>query len=461
MTKKYIIGFFALTLLLACEPKIEEFPASNGTADFSTYVALGNSLTAGYASNALSLQGQEFSYPNMMAEQFAKVGMLGNFVQPLMPLIGGADVGIGLTPVFHTKLVLGGSQDCLGVTSLGPILAPTSASTTELQGALFTSVFADQGPFNNFGVPGAKVVHLIAPGYGSMAALPNANPYYIRFASSPATTVIADAMAQNPSFFTLWIGNNDVLGYATTGGLGDVLTPVGDFTTYMTMILETLTSNGAKGAIANIPDVTSIPYFTTVPYNALVLSEQTQVDGLTAAYAGLNAARTGLGLSPLTFELGQNAMIIADATAPGGLRQILSNELVLLSIPQDNIKCLGWGSQVPIPDQYVLTLAEIANITAATTGFNAAISALATTYGLALVDMNTHLNTLKNPGLLYDGVGVNTTFVTGGAFSLDGVHLTPRGYAIIGNFFIDAINNTFNARVPKINISGYPGVVFP
>ena len=77
-----------------------------------------------------------------------------------------------------------------------------------------------------------------------------------------------------------------------------------------------------------------------------------------------------------------------------------------------------------------------------------------------MVDMHTHMQSL-DAGLIYDGIGVNSTFVTGGAFSLDGVHANPRGYAILGNFFIDAINNTFNARVPKINISGYPGVVFP
>ncbi len=453
MNKKYIIGFFALTLLFACEPKIAEFSASDGTADFTTYVALGNSLTAGYASNALSRQGQIYSYPNMLAEQFSKVGMTGNFDQPLMPLINSVDIGIGISgSTFHPRLILGGSLDCLGVTSLGPVMASTTASSTELQGALFTSVFAGQGPFNNFGVPGAKAAHLLAPGYGSIAnvSLGTANPYYVRFASSASTSVVADAMAQNPTFFSLWIGNNDVLGYATSGGIGDILTPTANFSAYMSALVTTLTSTGAKGVIANIPDVTSIPFFTTVPYNALVLTEQAQVAGLNAAYAPLG----------ITFNLGQNAVIIADASAPGGMRQILSNELILLSIPQDNIKCSGWGSLVPIPDQYVLTTAEIAAIAAATTNFNTIIADLATTHDLALADMNSHLKSLKT-GLIYDGIGVNTTFVTGGAFSLDGVHLNPRGYAIVGNFFIDAINSHYNARVPKINISDYPGVVFP
>jgi len=63
---------------------------------------------------------------------------------------------------------------------------------------------------------------LISNTYGDINQLDLglANPYFIRFASSPSTTVIADAAGQSPTFFTLWIGNNDVLSYATAGGDG-------------------------------------------------------------------------------------------------------------------------------------------------------------------------------------------------------------------------------------------------
>ena len=48
-----------------------------------------------------------------------------------------------------------------------------------------------------------------------------ANPYYARMATSATATVLGDAMAQSPTFFTLSeIGGNDVLGYATSGGVG-------------------------------------------------------------------------------------------------------------------------------------------------------------------------------------------------------------------------------------------------
>ena len=72
------------------------------------------------------------------------------------------------------------------------------------------------------GIPGAKSFHLIAPGYGNVAGVASgkANPYYARFATSGTTTVLADALAQAPSFFSLFIGGNDVLSYATSGGVG-------------------------------------------------------------------------------------------------------------------------------------------------------------------------------------------------------------------------------------------------
>ena len=156
------------------------------------------------------------------------------------------------------------------------------------------------------GVPGAKSYHLLAPGYGNpqgLVSIPaTANPYFVRFASSTGTSVLTDAMAQSPTFFSLWIGNNDVLGYATTGGDGsDPITPaigapgVGFDGTYGALI-TTLTSNGAKGVVANIPDVAAVPFFRTVPYNAITLTEA-QATGLNAAYAAYNNGLVAAGVN--------------------------------------------------------------------------------------------------------------------------------------------------------------------
>jgi len=437
---KTFFFFAGIALLASCEPKMDEFKPSAGNADFSRYVALGNSLTAGYSNGALYTSGQSYSYANLIADQMRLAGG-GAFVMPVVTNEDGLLAG---------KLKLGISANCLGVSSLGPVSA--GGSPTGIPGALAPVGYA----VNNFGVPGAKSYHLIAPGYGDPAGLAaepaTANPYFVRFASSPSTTVLADAMAADPTFFSLWIGNNDVLGYSTSGGLGDVITSQELFTAALTAIVTNMTANGAKGIVANIPDVTSVPFFTTIPYNGLVLTSQEQVDALNHAYHD--------GLLGINFALGQNAFIIADPTSPIGLRQIKPTEMVLLTLPQDSIRCGGWGSSKPIPGQYTLVESELGAIQTATQGFNATIKALADSKGLAFADVNALMKQVKT-GLVYDGMRFSVTYVTGGTFSLDGIHLTARGNAIVANYFIDAINGKYASDIPHVNIGDYPGLIFP
>src|SRR5690606_41765303 len=108
----------------------------------------------------------------------------------------------------------------------GPVRLPVSP-TTDVSTTL-------TGTYNNMGVPGALSYHLLAPGYGNIAGLQTgqANPYFVRFASNPSTSILADALAQQPTFFSLLIGNNYVLGYATSGVTGLVLAGTMDPTSY-------------------------------------------------------------------------------------------------------------------------------------------------------------------------------------------------------------------------------------
>lgn len=440
MKSRYIAFLFILVTAVSCEPKLDEFSPTAGSADFTRYVALGNSLTAGYSNGALYTSGQSFSYANLIAQQMKLAGG-GEFVTPVIENEDGLLAG---------KLKLGISTNCLGVASLGPISA--GGTPVGIPDALAPVGYS----VNNFGIPGAKSYHLVAPGYGNPAGLfsipATANPYFVRFASSVTTTVLADAMAVDPTFFTLWIGNNDVLGYSTSGGMGDVITLEAMFSGALNAIITNMTANGAKGLVANIPDVTSVPFFTTIPYNGLVLTDQSQVDALNAAY--------GNGVFGINFALGPNAFIIADPTSPIQVRQIKSNELILLTLPQDSIRCAYWGSQKPIPGQYTLVESEITAVQTATTAFNQTLKTLAESKDLAYVDVNTFLKNSKT-GLVFDGMRFSLTYVTGGIFSLDGIHLTPRGNAIIANEFIDAINSKYNSTISHVNIGDYPGLLFP
>lgn len=436
MKPKNIIFLLILGILAACEPKIDDFKTTSGDADFSRYVAIGNSLTAGLADAELYRSGQLNSFPNILAEQFKAAGG-GEFTQPLMF----DEYGFG------NRLLLDAALP-------GPVPAGITPSEKN-----FESIAAN-GPFQNLGVPAIKSYQL-GPGAESYSLL---NPYFKRFATDPGvSTVLSEATQQGFSFFTCWIGSNDVLAYALEGGASDIITDGSVFNTALENILNTMVTNGAKGAIANIPDILNIPFFTfmntQVPYNALVL-EQAQADALNAAYAPLNQIIIGAGSTDtLAFAAGYNPFVIEDHDLPWGIRQMKSAELFLMTLPTDSVQNYGYGSQIPIPDKYVLTNAEIENIIIATGAFNETIIYLKKQYKLAFVDFYAKLKEVET-GITYDGITFTTQFIYGNTFSLDGIHLTAQGYAMVANFFIEAINAEYNSQLTEVSPMLYPGIYY-
>ncbi len=510
--KNYIkyLPFLALGVI-SCEPEFDN-PVdkvgfySNGEADFSNYVALGNSITSGYADGALYISGQQNSFPNIMAQQFARVQETNEFTQPLMADNAGGLLFAG-TQITSNRRVL----------AFGPDGAPAPKVYTGMQPTTdITNVLS--GPFNNMGVPGVKSFHLLADGYGDISGVPvgTANPYFVRFASSPQTSILKDAVAQNPTFFSLLVGDNDVLSYAVSGGTGvdqagnldpstygsnDITDPQVFASVYST-IVNTMVGTGADGVLLSVPDVTTLPYFTTIPNNALVLDAATagRLTGFFQAVAGIFAqGAIQQGVDPavaqalaaqyaITFNEGPNRFLIdvpVTQTNPLGFRQMTASELLVLTIDQgalaqgygsvvlsqDVLQALGTlqatGTVSPeqgqlilsavsgVDDKDALDTQEIQAVTAATTSYNATIKGIAQANGLAYADTNVLLNQVANGGISFDGGIVTSQFVTGGGFSLDGIHLTPRGYAAVANLVIDAINSTYKSTVPKVNIGAY------
>ena len=446
MKKRNLLYIIPLILLAACKPNIDEFAPSKGNADFSSYIAVGDSWTSGFADASLYKSGQENSYANILAGQFAVVGG-GTFKQPLMV----DDIGFGLsTGVPLPKMVMGYRVDCKDATSLSPIYAGVPVDQ-----ANFASI-AEGGPYNNIGLPGLKSIYM---GVVGMASL---HPYYKRFAPSPAATIIGEIPRVNAGFFTLWLGSYDILGYAIGGGNdpANPITPVAQFAGSTQATIAALTANGAKGAVASIPDVTDAAFFHTIPYNVLALDQAT-ADLLNGAYAGLNQIIKGAGSTDtLLFVAGPNPIVIRDAILPWGMRQIKSTELVLLSLPQDSLKCAGWGSQKPVPVQYILDETEIAGILQATADYNAQIEQLISGTDIALVDMYSIMKEM-NSGLEFDNVSISPKFVTGNFYSTDGLNPSFRGSAVIAYYFIAAINAKFEAKIPQVIVSDYLGVTLP
>jgi hypothetical protein len=358
------------------------------------------------------------------------------------------DIGFGLgTGVPTPKMQMGYHQDCRGNMNLVPAYVEENVNPGN-----FASI-ADQGPFNNISTPGMKSFYM------GVAGLAGLNPYYGRFASGPNNRVLDEIPPVNATFFTLWLGSYDVLSNAISGGL-DPVTSVEMFAGSIQATLAVLTANGAKGAVANVPDVTDAPFFHTIPYNALPL-DQASADMLNLGYAPLNQVIKSLGSDDTVhFTAGQNPLVIQDASLPWGMRQIHSDEFVLLSMPQDSLKCAGWGSQKPVPASFILDKAEIDIIKAAVASYNTQISQLVTGQDIALVDMYTVMKDL-NDGLAFDNVNFSPRFVTGNFFSTDGLNPTPAGSAVIAHYFIEAINAKFGAAVPQVIVSDFPGVKLP
>jgi hypothetical protein len=446
---------------------------TSGSADFSTYVAVGNSLTAGLTDGALFIAAQDNSIPKILADKFANAGG-GTFTIPYMNDNIGGLVFAG-NVIQNPRFYFNGS---------GPAILPVMP-TTELA--------PNPGPYNNMGVPGAKSYHILANGYGNLTNVPLglANPYFARMASSSNASVLEDALAMNPTFFSVWIGANDVLPYAINGGAGtnqtgnlnpstygpDDISDPNVFSSAFNTIVSQLSANGAKGVVLNIPYVNSLPFFTTVPYNPVPLSGATvaQLNGAFAQYnAGVQQALTYLvSINAITqamadnemakrnieFVDGQNPVTIVDEylmdlTALGipNYRMATDEDYIILTA-KDFIGTTVAGNpqfvngvSVPLEDKWVLTKDEVMEIKTATDAYNTTIEAVATAGGLAFVDINTLMQDLANGGLQFDEFNLTNQYLFGNTFSLDGVHPTARGNAFISNKILMAIDATYGSN---------------
>ena len=433
-----VIASFLLTIFSSCKPKITTKNPSAGEITATRFVSIGGALTAGFMDDALFSAGQENSVGNIFAGQLHLVGNL----EFLQPLIQSADIGCNAEG--KSSLILGYKTDCLGITSLSPVRTSPTGDLALFQQNTFTS------GFHNFGVPGLKAVELTQNGLG------NSNPYFARMASNPTSgQVLSDALSRNPTFFSFFVGMDEVLAYAKKGAAIGNLTPVfgtdgNGFSGSIQNALNKLTENGAKGVVANIPDVTVLPFFTTIPYDGLNLTPD--------KVASLNQIYNPIGIS---FQVGANPFMIEDPTAGVfGVRKMVPGELILLSAPLDSVKCFQMGSVFPLRNEFVLTLAELEEIRATSQQYNTVLEIQAAENNLALTDLEAFYQKLAT-GIMYNGIGLNLKFVSGGTVSLDGLTLNPKGNALLTNEFIKSVNNKYNATIPLVDVTNYRSTYFP
>lgn len=353
-------------------------------ANFTRLVVVGDSLSAGFQNDSLLDSQQAHGYANLVAEQAG-----ANFPLPLIAPPGIPNV---------LELVSAGPP---------PIIVPAPGTSTGRENP-FAQAF-------DLAVPGANLHNALftAPGLpiddftDLILGLPGL------LASPPVSlTQVGWAEALHPTTILVWLGNNDAL-RAVTAANPALLTPVAQFQTDYAALMDALASTGAALVVANIPDMTVVPFLTSAQEVAVEF-------GLP-----LDTIEAILGIGP------------GDFVTPDALPLIEA----ILANPS-----LG-----PLPSSVVLRAAQIAQIEAAVDAYNSIIAAEAKSHGAALVDLHSLLNQLEERGFVVNGQRLTTRFL-GGIFSLDGIHPTNTGYAILANAFIETLDQSLAAGVPPVTV---------
>jgi lysophospholipase L1-like esterase len=367
-------------------------------SSFSTYVALGDSLTAGVSNGALVETHQRRSYPALLAQQAGATA----FEQPLV-----SDPGI------PTELML--------VSLIPPVVSAKAVK----QGAPLR--FDLPRPYNNLGVPGAKVGDLLT-------RVTDSGGFHDLILRGRGTA-LTQGLAQKPTTVTLWIGSNDVLAAAVAGRTieGVTLTPLALFRAAYQTVVDTIKTSGASAIAANIPDVTTIPFVTTI--QPVVVSPATgapvHVMGQTVPLIGPNG------------PLPANTLVTLAASP--------------LLLKGDGIPTALGGTGRALPDEVILDLDEQAVLRERVGQYNQAIADTCQAAGIPVLDVHAFFADVAANGRTVGGITLTGAFLSGGLFGYDGIHPTDLGYALLANEWIRFINSR-GGQIPEVNLGPYLGV---
>jgi lysophospholipase L1-like esterase len=356
------------------------------SSSLKNIVFIGDSLTAGYQNGSLLDTQQPNGYAALVASQAG--------ASVVLPLIAAP----GAPAVLH-------------LVSVGPppVVAQTSGTTTGRDNTALQPT--------DLAVPG-HLLHDVL--YTMPTASPTTNQQLITnlvlaYPLGNTKSQLGQAIDLKPSMVVVWAGNNDALA-ADEAGTPSAMTSLSSFTTDFTQLLTTLKSQATSNiVVANIPDVTLVPYMTPAD---IIMSEG-------AALTGLPAATVGAALGIRSGDL-VNAEGLASA----------------LAMAQS-------GSVKPLPDSAVLTAAEAATVRSTVDSYNQVIQQQATAVGATVVDIHALFNKLA-AGVTINNYAATNSFL-GGLFGLDGIHPTNTGYALVANEFITAINTRFGTSVAAVN----------
>ena len=394
----------AVVALAACSDKPNPLGPSTpvGGDIFKSYVAIGNSITAGYQSGGINDSTQRQSFAFLLA------GQMG-------------------TQYHYAALAKPGCPAPIANTQTGARVSGAASTACALRiGSSVTDIL------NNVAVPGARVLD---PSSSSTVAS-NALTTFILGGKSQAQR----ALDAQPTFVTIWIGNNDVLEAGASGIIvpiagvspGIVSTQAQFQTSYEAMITQLVDSEPSlKGVLIGVVQVAGIPLLQS---GALIASSA-------AIQAGISQAA------------GQTVTIHPNCTGSASL----------VSVPQ-LIPLIRSGAHPPliscqpgvvpgtlVGDLFVLDATEQATLGAAIAGYNSYIQTKAAAIGFGYYDPNILLAAKKATGEIPPFPSFASTNQTFGTFiSLDGIHPSAAAHKVIANELIGVINAKYGTSVQLV-----------
>jgi len=419
-----VVAAGALVGLAACEQNRDVLMAppapTPANAIFASYVALGNSITAGFQSNGINDSTQKQSYAVLLAKSMN-------------------------TPFRYPSLAMPGCSAPIANTQTGALVTtgvPAGTAALPCYGRTFAT---DTGEIlNNVAVPGARVLD---PTSTATVASNTLTQLFLK-----GGTQVSQALRAHPTFASIWIGNNDVLTAGLSGivkptpGLGaGIISDSATFATNYNLMLSQLIAGapGLKGILIGVAKVQNLPSLSS---GALIAS--TSATG-TAIRNGINQA-AGTTVTVMPNCVG-SASLINVPLLIGAIRKYVANPATAGAHPPV-ISCdVNTSAPYPYPvgDIYVLDAGEQATLNGAIDGYNSYISAKANTIGFAYYDPNILFAAKRADGTIPAFPNLASTNATFGTLiSLDGIHPTAAAHLLIANGLITAINAKYATTLP-------------
>jgi len=228
-------------------------------------------------------------------------------------------------------------------------------------------------------------------------------------------------------------GANELLGPTTRGFPPSNQTGTA-FAQLMTISLNSIHAAlpATRVAVFNLPDVTSIPYFTTFPPFTVSLT--------TGAPLPLVGANGPLQVGDLVLLPAAGTLATGTGIPPGGFN------FVNPAAPSNG---------QPLPEGLILRAAEVTLARTEISKMNAVVDSVAQRPFVTKVDLAGLLAEISTHGISVGGNLYTSAFITGGLFGLDGIHPNDLGYALMANQLIDAVNVRFGCGIPLVNPSQY------